>query len=104
MFDYPHWLSILAHIHLKFFVGNDRVDIYYRVAGSGYEPSIICYMLKLSYGMRAWIIGFHRHPSASKGNIDNRLQCTVSWIGLNGFDKKCLVPRGCQKDRPIYKG
>jgi len=29
--------------------------------------------------------------------IDNRLQCTVSWTGLNGFDKKCLVLRGCQK-------
>jgi len=41
MFDYPHWLSILAHIHLKFFVGNDRVDIYYRVA----NPSIWLYYM-----------------------------------------------------------
>ena len=33
--------------------------------------------------------------------IDNRLQCThctVSWKGMNGFDKKFLVSRDCQKE------
>jgi len=35
---------------------------------------------------------------SNQTRIDNKLQCAVSRIGLNGFDKKCLVPRGCQKE------
>jgi len=26
-----------------------------------------------------------------QSRINNGLQCTVSWIGPNGFDKKCLA-------------
>jgi|SRR6218665_3631988 len=44
------------------------------------------------------LLGANISIGSRQPHIDNRLQCTASSIGLNEFDKKCLVSRGCQKE------
>ena len=66
------------------------------IAGSEYEQSIITYK-KLVTACVIGLVGADISISSRQPRIGNTLQCTVSSVGLNGFDKKCLVNRGCQK-------
>jgi len=66
---------------------SEYVDVPF--AGSEYETGIVCLHVKKL--VMAWVPGLLGAHIFLGSHIDNRLQCTVSWISLNGFDKKCLV-------------
>ena len=53
---------------------------------------------KLVMACASGLLGANISIGSRQPHIDNRLQCTASSIGLNEFDKKCLVSRGCQKE------
>ena len=43
------------------------------------------------------LFGVDISTGSRQPRIDNRLQCTVSSIGLNGFDKKSLVSEAARR-------
>jgi len=77
---------------------SEYLDVLY--AGSGYEPIIICLhdVNKIVMAGLPGLLGADISMDSCQPVLDNRLQCTASKIDLNGFDKKCLVSRGCQKE------
>jgi len=54
--------------------------------------------------MCEWIIGCHISTGICQPPIDNRLQCTVSWIGLNGFMTRTALTLEAVRRRANNKG